>query len=328
MKKTLLTITLAHFAIAITTTALAITYIPDDPNNPPTMEELERRRQLQEQARQRQERQNQNLEKAKAGDDDALNEYIIGIQPHFHGGFSYAIVAKELVDENGISRKRMVKVLDEIIHKNLPPGGDGYKVHISMSMLEGLPSDDTLALFEKYATLVKNSSTVTRCYNNVKEEVRRQRLCEKAKEGDDNALKEHITAVCLDANNISITGRNDYMKWLVNEFPRRRVMKMLDEIFRKSFQYFLTVKEKEPKNGEVYNDAFYTLWYLMQMLEGLPGEDTLALLKEYTKLEDDHVSNQARHYHNEMEKEMRRREEQKQQKQKEPPTEQPPKETL
>ena len=117
----------------------------------------------------------QRWEKAKAGDDKALKEHILGIEPHFHGGFSYVKIAKEIVEEGGISRERMIKALDSIIRESIPileewlsdkDNRDGFKIGtkgpprsphtnftISVRMLEGLPGEDTLALYGEYITL-------------------------------------------------------------------------------------------------------------------------------------------------------------------------------
>jgi len=203
MKKILTLITLSAIAV---TTASALLLAPDDPNNPPTAEQLEMKRQWQEQERQRLERQVKSWARVKAGDDDALKEHM------FDGIFTQISGYRETVQwytsgEHGISRERVLGALDSIICESLPiidewmsdesnrasiktgnfslPQPASTRFRVSLLILDGAPGEDVLALFEKYLALCTTDvyrSRITEFSNRMKEAMQKPKKQEEQQE--------------------------------------------------------------------------------------------------------------------------------------------------
>jgi len=110
------------------------------------------------------------LENAKAGDDAALKEvtleYMILTRANVPN--APAEILTRHIEYDGISRERMVKVLDEMFRENLSVIGteseakpSRWYARTALQMLRELPGEDTLTLFREYAELGKDKELYT-----------------------------------------------------------------------------------------------------------------------------------------------------------------------
>ena len=275
----------------------------------------------QEQQRQLQEQSQQYWIKAKAGDDDALKEVLTAVclAPHF-GGMRYTDSSKELV-ERGISRERVIKALDSIIRENLsvldkePEYSHVYKTadkkaSCAMYMLEGLLGEDVLALSEEYITLSPHGiirALAMGSHSRMKETMRTQQIWERAKAGDDDALKQHLREGALTGLKGS---SNDSIQRHMSEdgFSRERIVCVLDSIIREN----LFALRDMPEDSDAYKVLHAQFCLAMNALFWLPqGDDILPLFEEYAALPTNNaVHNIAMNCHSRMKKELQSRQQQ------------------
>jgi len=304
MKKILPFITLNAMVVTATMT---ISLTPRDY----TPEQLEQRGREQAQLPQL-------LEDAKAGNDDALKEALaIAFRLYIMLDGDWAVQAKILAEMDGLSRERMVNVLDSFIRENMPivdawmsdkdniaglrkgnldvPSPAEKYFSGSLSMLNGLPGEDTLALFEKYLALATADVYVrrrlTESYNRTKAIVQSQQHGEEVKPNDDEASNEKPPLPSEEE--LAARERANHVR--IADGAMRQYTPFLDK--------WLSDKDNADgfKNGTLAlpNGQSRRFYVSLDILERNPGEDTLAMLAEYIALTtaDNHIRRQLTEAH-------------------------------